>query len=142
MRGKPILRVRNPVPAVVSADPHTACCGIDVAMQIQSLSRISCGSRTAERGTEILQEGAGETGEPHGEQLLAARSLHPHPRLMPAWRAEDTALGRPTTQNVHGRYAATTAKSTAGSMLATRIILPHTRFMPTQNIRMDPMSDR
>lgn len=45
-------------------------------------------------------------------------------------------------QKDHGRYAAATAKRTAGSILATRTFFPHTRFRPTQKIRTDPIRER
>ena len=53
------------------------------------------------------------------------------------------SVGHPIPyQNSHGIYAAATASSTAGSIFATLIFFPHTRFKPTQNISMDPTSDR
>ena len=41
-----------------------------------------------------------------------------------------------------GRKAARIASSTAGSMLATRTVLPHTRLTPMQKIRTEPTNDR
>ena len=39
-------------------------------------------------------------------------------------------------------YAAATARITDGSMFATFIFLPQTRFTPMQKISTEPMSDR
>ena len=41
-----------------------------------------------------------------------------------------------------GRKAAITAITMAGNKFATRIFLPQTRLMPTQNIRIEPMVDK
>ena len=38
--------------------------------------------------------------------------------------------------------AAITAKTTEGSMFATRSFLPHTRFTPTQKIKIEPIIDK
>ena len=42
----------------------------------------------------------------------------------------------------HGRYEQTTARTSPGSIFATRNFFPHTRFTPTQNIITDPTSER
>ena len=46
--------------------------------------------------------------------------------------------------SLNSRYssAAITASTTAGSIFATLIFLPHTRFNPTQKIKIDPINER
>ena len=41
-----------------------------------------------------------------------------------------------------GRNASATAITMDGSRFATRTFLPHTRFRPTQKIRIEPISER
>lgn len=43
---------------------------------------------------------------------------------------------------IPGIKAAATASTTAGSMLATLIFFPQTRFSPTQKINIDPIKER
>ncbi len=45
-------------------------------------------------------------------------------------------------QNDSGKYAAITASITDGSIFATRIVFPQTRFTPTQKINTEPISDK
>ena len=49
-----------------------------------------------------------------------------------------SGIGFPFYRYAIGKKAAIAANKIAGSRLATRIFLSHTRFMPTQKIRMDP----
>lgn len=53
----------------------------------------------------------------------------------------DIAVSREKAQKETGKNAAATASATAGSKLATRIFLPHTRFSPTQKMSTEPTSE-
>ena len=63
------------------------------------------------------------------------------------WSEESASIlqrrgGRRDQMKSIGRKAQATAKTIAGSRLATRIFLPTTRLMPTQKIRMLPITER